>query len=271
MKKRIILYFGSFNPIHRGHIALAEWVVEQVPCDELVLVVSPHNPLKESGDLAPELARFEMAELACAHSHYPERIKPSAIEFLLERPSYTIQTLRYLTENYGAQMEFSILMGADILPQLHRWRDYETLLAHYPIYVYPRTGYDEPLYEGQVVRLEGAPLCNYSSTEVRHTLETEGDASTMLTPEVATYIRDHRLWSPMAYLDRLNRQLMATPDDVALRIARGRWYYRRNEWGKALNDFRHALTLRDDLGEVKQYVEQIEEILNFRYKEIYNP
>ena len=90
--KRVMLYFGSFNPVHKGHIALAEHVIDRQLCDEVVLVVSPQSPYKEAGELAPELDRFEMAEIACAASKYPERIKPSVVEFLLPKPSYTIDT-----------------------------------------------------------------------------------------------------------------------------------------------------------------------------------
>ena len=111
--KRVALYFGSFNPIHKGHIALAEWVVEQGLCDELIFIVSPQNPLKEQKELAPEFSRYEMCEMACQASRYPDRIKVSAVEFVLEKPSYTINTLRYLRENFGAEMQFSILLGAD--------------------------------------------------------------------------------------------------------------------------------------------------------------
>ena len=86
-KQRVALYFGSFNPIHNGHIAIAEYVIEQGLCDLLVMIVSPQNPLKQSSDLAADFARFEMAEAACASSKYPERIVASAIEFVLPRPS----------------------------------------------------------------------------------------------------------------------------------------------------------------------------------------
>lgn len=110
--KRVMLYFGSFNPVHRGHIALAEYVVGQGLCDEAVLVVSPQSPYKQAAELAPEMDRFEMAEIACAASKYPERIKPSVVEFLLPKPSYTIDTLCYLKENFGSGMQFSILMAA---------------------------------------------------------------------------------------------------------------------------------------------------------------
>ena len=85
--KRVMLYFGSFNPVHKGHIALAEYALERDLCDEVVLVVSPQSPYKQQEELAPELDRFEMAELACKASRHPERIKPSVVEFLLPKPS----------------------------------------------------------------------------------------------------------------------------------------------------------------------------------------
>ena len=188
--KHVVLYFGSFNPVHRGHIALAEWVAEHVGCDEVVLVVSPKNPLKADDSLAPELNRFEMAELACARSRFPERIKPSVIEFLLEKPSYTIDTLRYLSRNYGGQMRFSVLLGADLVPQLERWRDYREILDGYPLLVYPRRGFETTQYLDRITLLNEAPLCDFSSTEVRRALEQGDDASAMLTPEVLAYIRE---------------------------------------------------------------------------------
>ena len=137
--KRVMLYFGSFNPIHKGHIALAAYAVDKGLCDELVLVVSPQSPYKQAEELAPEMDRFEMAEAACAASRYPDRIKPSVVEFLLPKPSYTIDTLRYLAENHGADMEFSILMGADQIERLDGWKEYDRILE-YPVYVYPRRG-----------------------------------------------------------------------------------------------------------------------------------
>lgn len=194
--KHVVLYFGSFNPVHRGHIALAEWVAEHVGCDEVVLVVSPKNPLKADDSLAPELNRFEMAELACARSRFPERIKPSVIEFLLEKPSYTIDTLRYLSRNYGGQMRFSVLLGADLVPQLERWRDYREILDGYPLLVYPRRGFETTQYLDRITLLNEAPLCDFSSTEVRRALEQGDDASAMLTPEVLAYIREKRALGP---------------------------------------------------------------------------
>ena len=269
--KHVVLYFGSFNPVHRGHIALAEWVAEHVGCDEVVLVVSPKNPLKADDSLAPELNRFEMAELACARSRFPERIKPSVIEFLLEKPSYTIDTLRYLSRNYGGQMRFSVLLGADLVPQLERWRDYREILDGYPLLVYPRRGFKTTQYLDRITLLNEAPLCDFSSTEVRRALEQGDDASAMLTPEVLAYIREKRLWDPVRYAERLTERIGEEPCNAALLVERGRWYYRRQEWGKALNDFNRALGIDPARDEARQYAEQIEEILAFRYKDIYNP
>lgn len=269
--KHVVLYFGSFNPVHRGHIALAEWVAGHVDCDEVVLVVSPKNPLKPDDTLAPELERYEMAERACACSRYPNRIKPSVIEFLLEKPSYTINTLRYLTQNYGSEMRFSVLMGADLIPQLEQWRDYREILDGYPLLVYPRRGFTVTQYLDRITLLDGAPLCDYSSTDARRALEQGDDASAMLAPEVLAYIHEKRLWDPVRYAERLTQRIGAEPSNAALLLERGRWHYRRQAWGKALNDFNRALTLDPALDEARQYAAQIGEILAFRYKDIYNP
>ena len=137
--KRMLLYFGSFNPVHKGHIALAEYAMEHGLADETALIISPQSPYKSDAELAPETDRFEMAEIACKASKYPGRIKPSVVEFLLPRPSYTIDTLRYLEELCGHEMEFSILMGGDQIAALDGWKEYEKILE-YPIYVYPRRG-----------------------------------------------------------------------------------------------------------------------------------
>ena len=128
-KKRMMLYFGSFNPVHRGHIALAEYAIDKDLCDEVAMIISPQNPFKQSWAQAAEMNRYEMVEMACRNSRHPEKILPSIIEFLLDKPSYTINTLRHLSENYGDQMEFSILMGSDLINQLPRWRAADEIIA----------------------------------------------------------------------------------------------------------------------------------------------
>ncbi len=258
--KRVALYFGSFNPVHRGHIALAEYVVERGLCDSVVLIVSPHNPLKKGDELMPEMHRFEMAEIACRESRFPEQIVPSAIEFLLPRPSYTIDTLRYLEENNGSEMEFSLLMGADIIPQLERWKEYRTLLERYPIMVYPREGYVVDRYLDRITLLEDAPLHGYSSTDVRRAYAEGRDTSAMLSKGVAEYIAKSGL---------LKREGKAA--EVTALITQAKAAYGRNEWGRALNDFNAALELEPSNREAREYVKMIHEILEFRYKDIYNP
>ena len=191
---KVLLYFGSFNPIHKGHIALAEWVVEQRLCDELIFIVSPQNPLKEQSDLAPEFSRYEMCEMACASSRYPEKIKVSAVEFVLEKPSYTINTLRYLREQFGEQMEFSILLGADNIENFDRWREYEEILSNYPLLVYPREGYSVEKFADKITFLSDAPLFDFAATDIRKAIAEEANFTDKVCPAVAKYIIQNRLY-----------------------------------------------------------------------------
>lgn len=196
MKNRVVLYFGSFNPVHRGHIALAEYVISDGFADQVVLIVSPQNPHKEQSGLAAEFSRYEMCQAACAASLYPDKIQVSAVEFTLPRPSYTIDTLNFLAENFGDQMEFSILMGADNIENFHRWKNCEQIIANYPILVYPRTGYSlsRSHYADRVVYLENAPLFNFSATDVRTALSDGGDVSDKIIPEVERYIKQNKIY-----------------------------------------------------------------------------
>ena len=192
--KRVALYFGSFNPIHKGHIALAEWVVEQGVCDELIFIVSPQNPLKSSTELAPEFSRYEMCETACSASRYPEQIKVSAVEFVLDKPSYTINTLRYLRENFGAEMQFSILLGADNIENFDKWRDYEEILRDYPLLVYPREGYSVEKFADKITLLSDAPLFDFAATDIRAMVAEGVDFSSKVDSNVANYIIQNKLY-----------------------------------------------------------------------------
>lgn len=271
MKKRMMLYFGSFNPIHKGHVALAEYVVGRGLCDEVALVISPQSPYKQSMLLAPETDRFEMAEMACNASKYPAAIRPSVVEFLLPRPSYTIDTLRYLEQTCGDRMTFSILMGADQLERLDGWKEYGRILE-YPIFVYPRRGEGLPeRFRDRVTLLEDAPLEDYSSTEVRACIERGGDTSSMLCAEVAAYIGRKGLWSIASQIVALNARLDAEPDNVEWLLQRGQLHYRRNDWGAALNDFNRILKIDPGHREARQLTDLVQEILSFRYTDIYNP
>ncbi len=192
--RRTVLYFGSFNPVHRGHIALAEWVIEQELGDDVILVVSPQNPFKSPDDLAPEFNRFEMCEAACAASKYPDRIKVSAVEFILDKPSYTINTLRYLKQNFGSEMEFSILVGADNMEHFGSWRESGEILRDYPIMVYPRTGHEVGEWVSKVRYMADAPVFDISSTEIRKAVKEGRPIGGMVCREVEAYIRKQGLW-----------------------------------------------------------------------------
>lgn len=193
--KRVLLYFGSFNPVHRGHIALAEYAIEKNIADQVILIVSPQNPHKQSADLAPEFSRYEMCSAACQTSKYPDQILVSAVEFTLPRPSYTIDTLRFLTENFGGQMRFSILMGADNIARFDTWKEYEEILESYPIFVYPRPGYVVEKFADKITYLDGAPLFDFSATDVREAFTAGEDISVMVCPEVEKYVKSNKLWN----------------------------------------------------------------------------
>lgn len=192
--KRTLLYFGSFNPVHRGHIALAEYAITTDIADQVILIVSPQNPHKQSVDLAAEFSRYEMCTAACQASKYPEQILVSAVEFTLPRPSYTIDTLRFLSENFGDQMSFSILMGADNIARFDQWKEYEQILASYPILVYPRPGYAVEKFADKITYLADAPLFDFSATDVRNALSADQPISEMVCPEVERYIKSNKLW-----------------------------------------------------------------------------
>ncbi len=192
--KKVALYFGSFNPIHKGHIALAEWVVEQGLCDELIFIVSPQNPLKEEKELAPEFSRYEMCEMACTSSRYPEKIKVSAVEFVLEKPSYTINTLRYLRDNFGSEMQFSILLGADNIECFDRWRNYEEILSDYQLLVYPREGYSVDKFADKITFLADAPLFEHAATDIRKEIAAGKNFADKVAPAVAKYIIQNKLY-----------------------------------------------------------------------------
>lgn len=193
--KSVMLYFGSFNPVHKGHMAVAEWVLDREMCDEVWFVVSPRNPLKDSGVLIGEEHRLAMVNLAVEDSPYKDRLRACDIEFTMPRPSYTIDTLELLTQLYP-EIRFSILMGSDILGQIERWKEWNRILDNYKIYVYPRRGYPTGQADPRFVILGCAPYEDFSSTEARENLVGNGD-DRMLPEKIKEYIKSHRLWTTM--------------------------------------------------------------------------
>ena len=138
MKKETALYFGSFNPPHIGHTAIANYFLTNTDAEELWFVVSPQNPLKKTSSLLPARTRLELCRLAL--EDHP-KMKVSDIEFGLPMPNYTIHTLIHLEEKFPDR-SFSIIMGMDNLQNLYKWKASETILEHYKILVYPRPGYE---------------------------------------------------------------------------------------------------------------------------------
>ena len=188
---KIGIFSGSFNPIHLGHTRLAAYIRQQAGLDEVWLMVSPNNPLKVASELMDEKLRYHLAELATAEL---EGIRPSDFEFHLPRPSYTINTLEQLTAAYP-QHQFSLIIGSDNMAIFHKWKDWQRILALYPIIVYPREGDDlaalKQLYPMMHV-IEGAPLLNISATEIRAHLQDDTLLREWLHPDVATYLRMHK-------------------------------------------------------------------------------
>jgi nicotinate-nucleotide adenylyltransferase len=148
---KIGLFFGSFNPIHVGHLIIANYMATQTDLEKVWLVVSPHNPLKPKKTLARDHDRLHLVRLGIGDN---PRLEASNVEFGLPKPSYTIDTLTFLREKYP-QHEFSLIMGGDNIATLHLWKNYEQILAHYDIYVYQRPG-SEPGALGAHPRV---PLC----------------------------------------------------------------------------------------------------------------
>ena len=196
-KKQTILYFGSFNPVHIGHLAIANYMLLAEPEAEMWLVVSPHNPFKEGAVLADGRQRLEMARLAVAGSGLEDRLKVCVAEFGLPQPSYTVHTLRRLWTDCPDR-EFSLLMGADNAAEVGKWKESAVILDRCRIFVYPRSGEaPEPtggLSAGNFVRLAEAPLLDISSTRLREWLAEGAPVPALLPPGVYAYIVKHGLY-----------------------------------------------------------------------------
>ena len=185
--KRVGLFFGSFNPIHTGHLIIAEYMATHTDLEQVWFVVSPHNPLKQRATLANDFDRLHMVQLAIEDN---PRLKASNIEFSLPKPSYTIDTMIYLHEKYP-QHEFSLIMGADNLESIHKWKNFEVLLQRYRIHIYNRPGatIDVSGFKEADIKVYEVPMIAISSTYIRQSIAS-GLSIRYLVPETVFQFLD---------------------------------------------------------------------------------
>ncbi len=175
---KIGLYFGSFNPIHIGHLIIASYVANHADVQQVWFVVSPQNPLKPSSVLLNEYHRLHLVNLAIEGDL---RLKATDVEFKMPRPSYTIDTLTYLAEKYP-QNEFSLIMGSDSFQNLKKWKNFEALVKNYPFIIYLRKDFEVKDNYGARVQILNAPMLQISATEIRENIRT-GKTIRFLVPD----------------------------------------------------------------------------------------
>ncbi|EAQ39746.1 nicotinate-nucleotide adenylyltransferase [Dokdonia sp. MED134] len=184
---KIGLYFGTFNPIHIGHLAIANHMAEYSDLDKIWMVITPHNPFKKKSSLLNNHHRYQMVMEAVEHY---DKIEPSNIEFDLPQPNYTVYTLAHLEEKYP-QHEFCLIMGEDNLKSLHKWKNYDVILERHDIYVYPRIseGTVETQFDNHPkIHKVDAPIMEISSTMIRKGIKEGKNIRPLLPPEVYTFI-----------------------------------------------------------------------------------
>ncbi|WP_405399827.1 nicotinate (nicotinamide) nucleotide adenylyltransferase [Maribacter sp. Asnod2-G09] len=186
--KKVGLYFGTFNPIHIGHLVIANHMVEFSDLDEVWFVVTPQSPFKTKKTLLDNHQRFEMVYEATKDY---DKLKPSNIEFNLPQPNYTINTLVHLGEKYPDGYDFSLIMGEDNLKGLHKWKNYEAILDLHHLYVYPRISegvIEHQFKEHDKIHHVNAPIMEISSTFIRREHKNGKNIKPLLPPEVWKYM-----------------------------------------------------------------------------------
>lgn len=188
---KIGLFFGSFNPVHVGHMIIANYMSEHTDLDKVWMVVSPQNPHKKRASLANDYDRLHLVNLAIGKN---SALQSSNIEFSLDKPSYTVDTLAYLKEKHPSH-EFVLIMGGDNLGTFHKWKNYEHILEHHEIYVYRRPSYElGELQEHEKVSLFDAPLMQISSSYIRQQIKEGSSIKYLVLEPVEKYIEESGMY-----------------------------------------------------------------------------
>jgi nicotinate-nucleotide adenylyltransferase len=192
---KVGLFFGSFNPVHTGHMIIANHFVQYTDLDEVWMVVSPQNPLKNKASLAKDNDRLYLVQLAIGDN---TKIKASNIEFSLPVPSYTIDTLTYLKEKYPTK-NFYLIMGGDNLATIEKWKNFELILENYNIYVYQRPGYDDGPYANHphVHILSDIPMMEISATFIRQAISSGKSIQYLVPDAVYKYIDESAVYTKL--------------------------------------------------------------------------
>ena len=189
---RVALYFGSFNPIHVGHLKLAEYLTDNQLVDEVWFVISPCNPLKEQSELLDEYIRLDMLFFATRSN---PRFKACDIEFTMPIPSYSIDTLNVLSKQFP-DYQFELIIGSDNALVFDQWKDYSEILANYPVFVYPRKNYDftQVATKYPQMQLLNTPFYDISSTQIRDSIAQKKDVTQWLHPSILQFIKENNLY-----------------------------------------------------------------------------
>ena len=194
---KIGLYFGTFNPIHVGHLIIANHMAEYSDLEQIWMVVTPHNPHKQKNTLLDDYQRLHLVNLAI--EEYP-KIKATDVEFKLSQPNYTVNTLAHLKDKFP-QHEFSLIMGEDNLKSLHKWKNYEYILENHAIYIYPRVSQaiekesDSAVQNHPRIHKIDAPIVEISSTDIRENIKNKKNVRPLLSEKVWNYIDHNNFYS----------------------------------------------------------------------------
>ena len=191
-KEKIGLFFGTFDPIHNGHLRIAKYITEEKLADKVWLVVTPENPIKVGSKISSFNHRFNMAKIA---TEKYDNIMPSDLEVNLKKPNYTIDTLEYIS-NKLKDIEFSLIIGEDNYKIFDTWKDYKKILSNYKIFIYPRKGTlkENPHIINENAMYIGGPRIDLSSTNIRNIVSKNSDPKNLISSKVMEYINNNKLY-----------------------------------------------------------------------------